>query len=418
MNGMQKFTLLRRLKILRKLSRIIFLLPIEVLMMTSSVPHAFCNKVFPISTEFQIGKIKHMVEHAPEGVYISVGSERTFRGASMAPHITKVYLLDVSPEIIRFNQINMELLKAPNRETYLHLRWEATYEDWKKLNLALKKQDFEWWTDHVRDFGKMNYPLPEALNRYQSFPDAKKFIKMRDKLTFFYQTWQNKEVPSLPEKKFVESITLEQLKDLGKKFNIPVPITQEEWDWWTAYGKNKELDWSKAWLENPEEAVDLGQVVDFKTGNYLFDDKLYERLHNLALNNRFITMKIDLTDKAQLEKFVGILEKDKANISVLDLDNLYREEYIGDKNYKMILEKLLPFGQDNSLLIMMDNYKDYACGQFQTYIGFTFENIRHWPAYFFPNVFFSTLPKPLLELMNGRIYEKEEMPPHQYLLGK
>lgn len=395
-------------------------LSVIVFMITAFISEAFCEKtkVFPISTEFQIGKIKHMVERAPEGVYISVGSERTFRGASMASHITQVYLLDVSPEIIRFNQINMELLKAPNRETYLHLRWEATYNEWKKLDLDLKKQDFDWWTDHVRDFGKMNYPLPEALNRYQSFPDAKKFIKMRDKLTFFYQTWKNKEAPTLPEKKFIESITLEQLKDLGKKFNIPVSITQEEWDWWTAYGKNKELDWSKSWLKNPEEAVDLGQVVDFKTGNYLFDDTLYERLHNLALNNRLITMKIDLADKAQLEKFVGILKKEKASISVLDLDNLYREEYIGDKNYKMILKKLLPFGRDNSLLIMMDNYKDYACGQFQTYIGFTFENIRHWPAYFRPSVFFATLPKPLLELMNGRVYEKEETPPYQYLLGE
>src|SRR5437899_1488000 len=122
-----------------------------LLLLSAPLAEAFCEKtkVFPISTEFQIGKIKHMVEHAPEGVYISVGSERTFRGASMAPHVTQVYLLDVSPEIIRFNQINMELLKAPNKEAYLHLRWEASYDAWKKLDLPLNKQDFEWWTDHV-----------------------------------------------------------------------------------------------------------------------------------------------------------------------------------------------------------------------------------------------------------------------------
>lgn len=389
-------------------------------LLTAPLTEAFCEKtkVFPISTEFQIGKIKHMVERAPEGVYISVGSERTFRGASMAPHVTQVYLLDISPEIIRFNQINIELLKAPNREAYLHLRWEASYEDWKKLNPTLTIDGFKWWKDHVRDFGKMNYPLPEALNRYQSFPDANKFIKMRNKLSFFYQAWKNKEAPTLPEKKFIESIAMEQLKILGKKFNIPVSITQEEWDWWTAYGKNKEMDWSKAWLENPEEAVDLGQVVDYKTGNYLFDDTLYARLHDLALNNRLITMKIDLTDKAQLEKFASILKKEKTTISVLDLNNLYRKEYIGDKNYKMILEYLLPFGKDHSLLIMMDNYKDYTCGQFQTYIGFTFENIRHWPPYFYLQSFFETLPKPLSELMNGRVYEKEETPPYRYLLGE
>lgn len=391
-----------------------------ILVLTSFIPKAFCEKpkVFPISTEFQIGKIKHMVEQAPVGVYISVGSERVFRGASMAPQITKVYLLDVSPSIIRFNKINMELLKAPNREAYLHLRWEAIYEDWKKLDLALTAEDFEWWKDNVRDLEKMGYPLPEALNKYQSYPFAKKFVKLRDELILIYQNWRSKETPSLSEKNFIESITLEQLKDLGRKFNIPVSIAQEEWEWWVAYGRNKELYCSKIWLENPEQAVDLGQVVDFKTGNYLFDDTLYERLHNLALHNHLITMKIDLTDKAQLEKFLDILKKEKATISVLDLDNLYREEYIGDKKYKEVLERLLPFGQNNSLLIMMDNYKDYACGQFQTYIGFRFENIRHWPPYFQPESFFATLPKPLLDLINGRIYEKEETPPYHYLLGE
>lgn len=243
-----------------------------ILILTSLSPKAFCGetRVFPISTEFQIGKIKHMVERAPTGSYISVGSERSFRGACMAPHITHAYLIDVSPQIVRFNQINRELLKAPNREAYLHLRWEAPYGDWKKINPTLTKGDFKWWHNHVRDFGKMNYPLPEALNRYQSYPDAKRFIKMRDKITSLYQAWKNKETPTLSEKQFIESVTFEQLKDLGKKFSIPATITQEEWDWWTAYGKNKKLDCPKAWLENPDQAVDFGQVVDYKTGNYLW----------------------------------------------------------------------------------------------------------------------------------------------------
>jgi hypothetical protein len=383
---------------------------------------AFCEntKVFPISTEFQIGKIKHMVERAPEGVYISVGSERSFRGASMTPYVTQVYLLDVSPEIIRFNQINMELLKTPSRQDYHNLRWDAPYEDWKKVSpTILTKDDFEWWQNHVRDFGKMNYALPEALNRYQSYPDAKQFIKIRDKLSFLYQIWKNKETPDLPEKQFIESVTFEQLKDMGKKFNIPVVITKEEWDVWTAIKKNKKQDdCSKAWLENPEQAVDFGQVVDYKTGNYLFDDQLYERLHDLAMKGRLITMKVDLSDNAQLEKFLALLKKEKATISVLDLDNLYFEDYIGEKKYTEIVKKFLPFGKDNSLLIVMNNYKDYACGQFQTYIGFTFENIAKWPAYFYMQSFFDTLPKPLLELINGRVYEKEETPPLHYLLGE
>ena len=112
------------------------------------------------------------------------------------------------------------------------------------------------------------------------------------------------------------------------------------------------------------------------------------------------------------------LKKEKTVISVLDFDNLYFEEYIGDKKYKEIVKKFLPLGKEESLLIVMNNYKDYACGQFQTYIGFTFENIHHWPAYFFLQSFFDTLPKPLLDLINGRVYEKDETPPYHYLLGE
>lgn len=409
-----------RLKMRSKMYPVFFRISAVILALTSLIPGAFCDKekVFIISTEFQIGKIKHMVERALEGVYISVGSERSFRGISMAPHVTHAYLLDLSPEIIRFNQLNVELLKAPNRKDYLHLRWEASYEDWKKLNPALKKEDFEWWQKNVRDFGNMNYPLPEALNRYQSYPDATRFIKMREKLAFIYQALKNKETPEFPEKQFMESVTLEQAKDLGKKLHIPVTITQEEWDWWTTYGKNKKLDCFKVWWEHPEQAVNFGQIVDYKTGNYLFDDSLYQRLHHLAINGQFTTMKIDLSDDAQLEKFLSSLKKEKALISVLDLDNLYFEEYIGDKKYKEIVKKFLSFGKDESLLIVMNNYKDYACGQFQTYIGFTFENIHHWPAYFFLQSFFDTLPKPLLDLINGRVYEKDETPPYHYLLGE
>ena len=405
--------------VMKKIFSIQFFYPILIILgVIFYPPDAFCQKPFVVSTEFQIGKIKHMVEKAPEGVYISVGSERSFRGASMSPQVTHVYLLDLSPEILRFNKINIELLKAPSQEKYLQLRWNAIYDDWKKFSPNLSEDDFGWWKDNVRNLENMDYPLPEALNRYQSLPYAAKFLKIRNKLTCFYQRWKNKETPSLPEKLFIESISFKELETLAETLHIPTGISSKEWNWWKNYGKNKELDCPKVWLKSPEEAVDLGQIVDFKTGNYLFDDQLYERLHALAMNNQFTIMKIDLSDDAQLQKFLDHLRDKKASISILDLDNLYFEEYIGDKKYKEIVNRFLPLGKENSLLIVMNNYKDYACGQFQIYIAFTFENISHWPSFFFLQAFFDTLPNPLLDLINGRIYEEKETPPMQYLVGE
>ena len=65
---------------------------------------------------------------------------------------------------------------------------------------------------------------------------------------------------------------------------------------------------------------------------------------------------------------------------------------------------------------MMHNAKRYFCVRFHTYLGF--ENVSHWPPYFSPQSFFDTLPSDLLEIINGRLYEKEKTPPYQYLLGE
>src|SRR5690348_5494993 len=81
--------------------------------------------VYPLSTELQIGKLQKFLIDAPKGIYLTVGAERGFKAASMMPNITQLWLLDVADDILKFNQINTQLLKAPNRTTYLNLRWEA-----------------------------------------------------------------------------------------------------------------------------------------------------------------------------------------------------------------------------------------------------------------------------------------------------
>lgn len=204
-----------------------FFLMCFVLMLIPSISHAKDNKIFPISTEFQIGKIKHMIEQAPPGVLISVGSERSFRSASMMPQVTHVYLLDISPEIIRFNRINIALLKAPTRQVYCRLRWEASYEEWKNLDSLLTSEDFKWWQAYVRDLEKMIYPLPEALNKLKGLPYAQKFIKMREKLLAFYQAWKRKDTPTYPEKQFIETINYNQLKDLAKQMSISLALLKK-----------------------------------------------------------------------------------------------------------------------------------------------------------------------------------------------
>lgn len=306
--------------------------------------------IFPVSSEMQIGKIQHMIQRVPCGVYLTVGSERGFRAASMSDKITALYLLDIHDDIIRFNIINRELLKVPTRHEYLYLRWESTYQDWQNFFRSVQTKyghvnnisydDFLWWEQNVRELGREGYVLPEYLNRVGSSPLC-----------------------------------------------TDTNITDEE------------------------KSLDLGQILDYKTGNYLFYNDLYNRLHQLAIENKIYTSKINLLDNGQLMQLLTYLRSMSMPISVLDLDNLYFEDYLGQDAYYRLISHFLPLGRPNSVLLVMNNYKDYACGQYQSYIGFTFENIHYWPANLRMQDFTDSIPDKVHDLIDGRLYEGEEKLP-------
>jgi hypothetical protein len=316
----------------------------------SSPPENVDFDIFPVSSEMQIGKVQHMIQRVPCGLYLTVGSERGGRAASMSEKITALYLLDIHDDIIRFNVINRELLKSPTRHEYLYLRWESTYQDWQNLFQSMRSkygheinisyEDFLWWEQNVRELAREGYVLPEYLNRVGSAPLC-----------------------------------------------TDTDITDEE--------KN----------------LDLGQILDYKTGNYLFYSDLYDRLHQLAIQNKIYTSKINLLDGGQLIQLLAYLRSLPIPISVLDLDNLYFEDYLGQDAYHRLLPYFLPLGRPSSVFLVMNNYKDYACGQFQSYIGFTFENISHWPINFKMQDFTDSIPERVHDLIDGRLYEGEEKLP-------
>lgn len=78
-----------------------------------------------------------ILQKAPEGVYISVGTERGLMSVIQAPKVTHLLLVDRDEHVCRYNNINFALLKMSqgNRETYLHLRQKATFEEWKAAAL-------------------------------------------------------------------------------------------------------------------------------------------------------------------------------------------------------------------------------------------------------------------------------------------
>jgi hypothetical protein len=366
-------------------------------------------KVFPISTEMQIGRIKNLVDRAPKGIYLTVGGERAFRGASMFEAIDHLVIFDISPDIIRFNAINRELLKAPNKEDYKHLRWEGTLLEWQKTSNMLTEDDFKWWVEFVRD-NKEGYDLPEKLNRYGT---ANRFIKVRQKLMSFFPKVSKKF--NAYDKVFLTHVTWADIENLRE--NGADSLTKEEFEW---FEKEKNLPNScvQQLIDNPAQAMDWGQIIDYKSGNYLFDDKLYQRLHMLASDQKITVIQTDLAKAADIDLLAATIKKLQSNLAIVDLDNLYRYGYMGEEKFRTALSRFLDLGTKDSIIILMSNYKDYPCGvQFQIYVGFTFENVRHWPDGPFFESFINSLPSDVLPLLDGRLYEGNDELPF-YLMGQ
>ena len=77
------------------------------------------------------------------GVYVSVGSERSFIGAALSK-ADALFVNDYDPQTIRFAKINRSLLAASiDRSDYLNLRLNASPEMWQQRSLRLAAEDKE-----------------------------------------------------------------------------------------------------------------------------------------------------------------------------------------------------------------------------------------------------------------------------------
>ncbi len=139
--------------------------------------------VFLTPNEVNPELIKPVVANAPEGAYATVGTERGFIQAALAPHITDLYFLDREPGTILYNDINTELLRATwqenlsvteNRLRYIHYRLEATAEEWKQIsqNLLSEQKNFDWFTKSVRGRGFQDFNRPPKTSFLAAFRNA------------------------------------------------------------------------------------------------------------------------------------------------------------------------------------------------------------------------------------------------------
>lgn len=355
--------------------------------------------VFPVSTEIQIGKIMHYLKNVPRGTLLTVGGERAFREASMFENIENLVIVDIADEIIQFNNINIKLLKTPKLAKYKYLRWDASFKEWKEFDASLSENDFTFWQKYVRNIEF--YPLPEELNRYGHSKYFKQYERVLTSLMLYYPKHAAK-FNNLP-KVFLKNV---EFHELGSPNHLTA-----DFSWFATERKDKD-SCVNTYINNPREAVDLGRIIDYKTGNYLFDDSLYGRLHGLAMSNKITIIKTDLRSDEDIQKLYNKV-KSLGKLAVLDLDNLFYADYLGEEDYQKVVTKFLDLGYENSLLLAMWNYKQFACGQFSVYLGFTFENASNWQNTPFLHKFLESenTSAELLPLLDGKLLTgKEKLP--------
>jgi hypothetical protein len=99
---------------------------------------------FLAPNELDPSRMKVITSNAQSGLYVGVGTERTFIAAAINPQFTHALMADHDPWVVLYNRINIALLKASSsREEYLSARMRPAPNRWARLARTLTHTDPE-----------------------------------------------------------------------------------------------------------------------------------------------------------------------------------------------------------------------------------------------------------------------------------
>jgi hypothetical protein len=111
-----------------------------------------------------------------QGVYVSVGTERSFIGAALS-QASGLFVIDYDAETVRFANINRALLAAStHRGDYVNLRLSASPELWRRRSQRLAAEDKETlsnpdsWTFWDKEVRKNQTAWDDALGHFHTQP--------------------------------------------------------------------------------------------------------------------------------------------------------------------------------------------------------------------------------------------------------
>jgi hypothetical protein len=184
---------------MRKLTSLIFCIPLLVILVSNPDPSRAAQSSFTIpnpetagrglyAAPYELTPIKALpiLKQAPAGALLSIGTERGFISAGLTPQVTSLICFDYDEGAVLYDSINAGLLKlSRDRNDYLQVRLSENYDQWRARmqNVPLKpeiksileqEKTFEWWKSNVReraDFEEFHHPAPRQVKEYP-FKDA------------------------------------------------------------------------------------------------------------------------------------------------------------------------------------------------------------------------------------------------------
>ena len=205
------------------------------------------------------------------GVYVSVGTERSFIGAALT-RANALLVIDYDPQTIRFAKINRALLAAgTDRADYLNLRLSAPPELWQQRSQRLSAED-------------------------------KETLSNPDSWTF----WDKK-----------------------------VRKNQAAWD--NAFGH---------FHTEPKNPSD-----PFFASNYLFDDRLYRHLSELAKGSRIWALQLDLRHENEVRSFCEQLKSRALTLGVIDTSDVPNASETGTSVAAQYIHLISQYAQDDALFL-------------------------------------------------------------------
>lgn len=228
------------------------------------------------------------------GVYVSVGTERSFIGAALSS-AQALFVIDYDAQAIRFAKINRALLAAStDRADYLKLRLSAPPELWRLRSRPLADED------------------KEMLANPASW-------------TF----WDNK-------------------------------VRQNQTAWNNAFGH---------FHTEPKVSSD-----PFFAANYLFDDRLYRHLSQLAKGSLIWARQLDLRHENEVRSLCEELKSKGLTLGVIDTSDVPNSSETGTSVAARYVKVISPYAPDTA--IFLNTAPTGGQGVHWSYFAFSNRSIR------------------------------------------